>query len=51
MHPAIWEKKGASLYTVTNVTRYRELRNTTNRLLNKIESIGGFVFYVGPMTS
>lgn len=47
VHPAIWEKKGASLYTVTNVTKYRELRNTTNRLLNKIETIGGFVFYVG----
>lgn len=47
VHPAIWEKKGASLYTVTNVTRYRELRQTTNRLLNKIESVGGFVFYVG----
>jgi hypothetical protein len=47
VHPAIWEKKGASLYTVANVTRYRELRNTTNRLFNKIETIGGFVFYVG----
>ncbi|TIV65207.1 MAG: DUF3800 domain-containing protein, partial [Mesorhizobium sp.] len=47
VHTAIWVKKGASLYTVTNVTKYRELRNTTNRLLNKIETIGGFVFYVG----
>ena len=47
VHPAIWEKKGASLYTVINVTKYRELRNSTNRLLNKIEAIGGFVFYVG----
>ena len=26
-HPALWEKKGASLYTVTNVTRYAELRH------------------------
>ena len=25
-HPALWEKKGASLYTATNVTRYVELR-------------------------
>ena len=46
-HPAVWEKKGASLFTVTNVTRYRELRNCTNRLFNKIENLGGFVFYVG----
>lgn len=46
-HPAVWEKKGASLYTVTNVTRYRELRQFTFRLFNKIKSSGGFVFYVG----
>lgn len=46
-HPALWEKKGASLYTVTNVTRYAELRRLTNRLFNKIRSLGGFVFYVG----
>ena len=46
-HPAVWEKKGTSLFTVRNVTRYRELRVFTNRLLNKIEKLGGFVFYVG----
>ena len=46
-HPAQWEKKGSSLYTVTNVERYRELRTFTNRMLNKIESVGGFVLYVG----
>jgi hypothetical protein len=46
-HPALWEKKGASLYTVANVAKYPELRQFTNRLLNKIESLGGFVFYVG----
>ncbi len=46
-HPALWEKKGASLYTVTNVTRYPELRKLTNRLFNNIASAGGFVFYVG----
>jgi hypothetical protein len=46
-HPAQWEKKGSSLYTVTNVERYRELRTLTNRMLNKIEAVGGFVFYVG----
>ena len=46
-HPALWEKKGSSLYTVHNVTEYAELRKFTNRLLNKIEKLGGFVFYVG----
>ena len=46
-HPAVWEKKGSSLYTVTNIGRYRELRTFTSRFFNKIKSIGGFVFYVG----
>ena len=41
-HPALWENKGSSLYTVTNVERYRELRTFTNRMLNKIEAVGGF---------
>ena len=41
------EKKGSSLYTVTNVERYRELRTFTNRMLNKIEAVGGIVLYVG----
>lgn len=44
---AIWEKKGASLYTVRNVETYQELRRFTNRMFNKITSIGGFAFYVG----
>ncbi len=46
-HPAVWEKKGSSLYTVTNVTRYLELRQTTFRLLNKIDRLGGRIFYFG----
>ena len=46
-HPAVWEKKGSCLFTVTNVTRYPELRKLTNRLFNKIEKLGGFLFYVG----
>lgn len=29
------------------MTRYRELRRLTTRLFNKIESLGGFLFYVG----
>lgn len=47
VHPAVWEKKGAALYTVRNVETYRELRNFTNRLFNKITNLGGFAFYVG----
>lgn len=46
-HAATWEKKGSSLYTTLNVAKYRELRVATNRILNKIEGIGGHVFYVG----
>ncbi len=46
-NPAQWEKKGASLYTVTNVNKYPELRRFTNRLLSKIDKLGGYVFYVG----
>ena len=47
-NPARWEKKGARLYTVTNVIRYPELRSFfTNRLLNMITILGGFIFYVG----
>ena len=46
-HPAQWEKKGSSLYTVKNVHRYQELRHFTNRLLNNIRYLGGFIFYVG----
>lgn len=47
IHPAKWEKKGSALYTTINVTKYRELRAATNRLLNKIKELNGFVFYVG----
>jgi len=46
-HPALWEKKGSSLYTYTNVTRYTELRKLTIRHFNKIEALDGFVFHVG----
>jgi Protein of unknown function (DUF3800) len=47
IHPAKWEKKGASLYTTKNVQTYSQVRKATNRLLNKISSCGGHVFYVG----
>ena len=47
IRPALWEKKGSSLYTVPNVTKYPNLRTLTNRLFNKIKALDGFVFYVG----
>ena len=46
-HPSTWEKKGAALYTTRNVTTYRELRQATFRILNRIRTVGGHVFYVG----
>ena len=46
-HPAVWEKKGSSLYRAASLTRYPALRSATNRLLNRIARTGGRVFYVG----
>lgn len=46
-HAAQWEKKGSALYTTRNIEKYAELRTATNRLLNKIEKIGGHILYVG----
>ncbi len=42
-----WEKKGSALYTPQNILKYRELRQATFRLLNKIRSESGMVLYVG----
>ncbi|WP_085601110.1 DUF3800 domain-containing protein [Pseudomonas sp. B10(2017)] len=42
-----WEKKGSQLYALRNVVQYRELRNSTFRLLKYIKKIGGYVFYTG----
>ena len=46
-HPSKWEKKGSDLYTFKNIERYRQLRQATNRLINKIKCIGGFAFFTG----
>lgn len=45
--PYQWEKKGSAVYTVPNVEKYRELRQATFRLLNRIQSAGGHVFFTG----
>ncbi|MBF0428419.1 MAG: DUF3800 domain-containing protein [Magnetococcales bacterium] len=42
-----WEKKGAALYTTNNVIKYKELRQATFRLINRIMTDGGMIFYVG----
>ena len=47
VHPAKWEKKGSSLYTIKNIGKYRELRQATFRILKKIRAVGGFAIYVG----
>ena len=46
-HPAVWEKKGASLCRAANLRRYPKLRKFTGRLLTRIEQAGGHVFYAG----
>jgi ribosomal protein S27AE len=46
-HAAQWEKKGSALYTTKNIRKYRVLRDSTFRLLNKIQKLGGYIFYVG----
>jgi len=45
--PAVWEKKGSSLYTVKNVQKYRALRDFTYRMFRELNDLGGVVFYVG----
>lgn len=42
-----WEKKGSALFTVDNVSKYRELRRSSFRLLSHISKIGGHIFYTG----
>lgn len=46
-HPAKWEKKGSALYTIKNIEKYRQLRQATFRILNKIRKMDGFLIYVG----
>ena len=45
--PYRWEKKGSALYTSQNILRYKELRQATFRLLNKIREVNGMILYVG----
>lgn len=42
-----WEKKGASLFTTQNANRYREVRNMTNRVLNKLDQLDAQIIFYG----
>jgi hypothetical protein len=42
-----WEKHGSNLYTTKSIVLYPEIRQTTFRILNKINKFGGKVFYYG----
>ncbi len=45
--PFRWEKKGSALLTTRNITSYKQVRLAINRILNKVEAGGGFVFFQG----
>lgn len=43
-----WEKKGSQQYSVVNLKKYKDyLVGSTSRIINRITSKGGFLFYVG----
>lgn len=43
-----WEKKGSQQYSVVNLRKYTKfLTRSTSRIINRITSKGGFLFYVG----
>lgn len=48
-HPRRWEKKGASLLTENNMTKYgkREITPALERLFKKLQRLGGQVVYYG----
>lgn len=47
VHAAQWEKKGSTLFTTKNIEKYAELKKATNRILNRIEKVGGRIIFVG----
>jgi len=46
-HPATWEKKGSGLVTTRNIEKYVEIRRMLFRLINRIISLDGNLFYYG----
>ncbi|WP_083912288.1 DUF3800 domain-containing protein [Corynebacterium mastitidis] len=50
-HPHRWEKKGARLLTSTNLSRYGgEIRPALKRIYEKLDSVGGRIFFFGQET-
>lgn len=45
--PYEWEKHGSNLYTTKSVVIYPNIRQTTNRIINRINKFGGKIFYHG----
>lgn len=46
-HPALFEKKGSSLYTTQNINKYKAVTQFTNRFFNALPKFGAYAFYVG----
>lgn len=46
-HPARWEKKGSALLTTQNITKYPQVRQAMNRILNWLAKNDGHVYYIG----
>jgi len=46
-HPATWEKKGAELFTTSNIQRYISLTSAGSRIVNQIYKRDGRLFYYG----
>jgi hypothetical protein len=42
-----WEKHGSNLYTTKSILLYPSIRQTTNRIINRINKCGGKIFYHG----
>jgi len=47
VHPGRWEKKGSALLTTANIDRYPEVAKAIKRILSRISTDGGRVFFYG----
>jgi Protein of unknown function (DUF3800) len=45
--PYEWEKHGTNLYTPRSIIKYPQIRQTTFRIINGINRLGGRIFYYG----
>lgn len=44
---ALWEKKGAEIFTAKKIAKYKHFRATGFRLINEVRNCGGKIFYYG----